>query len=169
MILSIQTSGFLPDSYIYMIGMKTLKDFKIWGVWNFSSEKNMLEDFIEYFTSTDDKIIIGFNILKFEIPMILLKSQGLRGYEKLFKKINFSNFEDIFVILTFLNHGVIRGLEFYKKTYNISTNLLSDREMFRLYQKGEYEKLDRAMKEKLDVINEIFLKLWGKIKEENND
>ena len=165
MILAVQTDGFSHDSKVLSIGIKTPNQTRFWNIWEYSSEKQLIENFINYFTSVDDKIIIGFNVLKFDIPLLLLKSYGLTSFDRFFKKINFSNIEDLFMILTFINQGIIKGLDHYIKKYGIEIVIPSDRELVRLYNNQEYERFKIGFGKKLDAIDRLFVKIWGRIKE----
>lgn len=161
MILGVQSNKFSQDANILAIGIKTHSDYKIWKRWEYPSEKEMLSDFITYFLSTDDKIIIGFNVMKFDIPFLMLKSLELPRFGDFFKKINFSNVIDLFIILTFAEKGEINGLNYYLKKYRISQCVL-DREMVKFYEKEEYTKFEHEFRRKLKNIDELFRNLWGK-------
>ncbi len=162
MILSIKTDGFSHDSRLLSIGVKTHNSVKFWHIWDFESEERLLENFIEYFTGVDDKIVNGFNLLKFDIPFLLLKSRGLHGFEKFFRKINFSNVTDLFDILTFQNRGVIKGFNYYCEQHGIPRNFVSDNEMVEMYKNKRHADFERNFSEKLNSTNELFAKLfWG--------
>lgn len=148
MIVNIFTTGFSPDSSLLFIGVRThTGEFKSW-------EKP--EEFIEYFLSTDDKIVIGFNILKFDIPFLLLKAKDSLEFTQFFKKINYSNIIDLFTILTFQNKGVIKGLDFYLEQEGIEKNFLSDSEIIRNLDR---EKTKEDIKRKLEAINSLYWKM----------
>ena len=164
MIISILAEDFSEDSEIFLIGVRGISTIKIWKLWDFENESIMLKDFIEYFTGIDDKIIIGYNILKFDILKLALNSKGLENFGKFFKKLNISNIVDLFVILTFLNKGVIKGLNSYCEEYGIQKRITNERDFLRLYKEKRYEELVKVFSDKLDAINELFLKMWDKAK-----
>jgi len=95
--------------------------------------------------------------------MLLLKSRSLRDFEKFFRKINYSNIEDLFIVLTFINKGEIKGLDYYCRKYGIHA-YISDRELVRLYE-NQRDRFENMFKNKLDIIGEIFNKLWGRLEE----
>jgi len=163
MILSIKTTGFSHDSSLISIGIKTASSVKFWNIWDFGNESELIGDFIKYFTDIDDKIVIGFNILKFDIPFLLLKSMNLPAFDNFFRKINFSNITDLFAVLTFMNKGVIKGLDYYCRKYNIQKDFVSDNEMTELHKNREHESFEKNLSGKLNATNELFAKLfWGK-------
>ena len=76
MILSIEASGFTHDAEIYAIGLKTPRVEKTWKRWEYKSEEDMLRDFAKYFVTIDDKIVIGFNVVKFELMLMMTKMKA---------------------------------------------------------------------------------------------
>ncbi|RLJ06603.1 MAG: hypothetical protein DRP16_04970 [Candidatus Aenigmatarchaeota archaeon] len=168
MILTVQTDRFSENAKILAIGIKTYSSIKTWNNWEYASEEEMLSNFINYFLSKDDKIIIGFNVMKFDIPLLLLKSVNLQTFSGFFKKINFSNIVDLFMILTFTEKGEIKGLNCYLEKYKIPS-AVSDREMLKLYERKEYRKFEDAFERKLQSIDELFLRLWKKVKVDDRD
>ena len=96
------------------IGVKIGDEIKIW-------DGEMLAEFIEWFSTEPDKIIVGFNILKYDIPLLLLKASSVNATEKLYNKIFRSNIVDLFVILTFLNKGKFEPLKWWCEKLNVLT------------------------------------------------
>jgi len=151
MILNIFTSGFSPEADLLLVGVRThTGECKLW---------RDSEGFLDYFLKTDDKIVIGFNILKFDIPFLLLKSQKSQKFPEFFKKINYSNVVDLFPILTFRNRGVIKGLEFYLEKEGIRKDFLSDLEIAR---KSKEDSIAQEVGKKLEAINSLYWRLKGK-------
>lgn len=153
MILSIFTTGFSPESGLLFIAVRShtgeIRAFK--GI----------EEFIEYFLKTDDKIVVGFNILKFDIPFLLLKSGNSSRFREFFKKINYSNIVDLFTILTFQNKGIIKGLDFYLEKEGIERNFLSDPEIVNRLSKNDSS--EEEIRKKLNAIHELYWKLREKV------
>ncbi|MEM7815793.1 MAG: hypothetical protein QXN71_01600 [Candidatus Aenigmatarchaeota archaeon] len=162
MILSVQTDGFSSEAKILAIGLKRGSFVKVWKSWEFPSERDMVSDFIRYFLKTNDKIFIGFNNLKLDIPILLLRSCGLPEFREFFRKINYANIEDLFIILTFINRGVIKGLDHYCKKEGIPREF-SDREIVSAYNSKDYARFERLFVNKLDAIDSLFLKMWDKV------
>lgn len=161
MIFSLFAKGFDPDSEICSIGVKTLSgENKIWSVENYPDEKAIISAFVDYFLKTADKIIVGFNILKFEIPVLLLKSSGLPNFKDFFKKLNSSNIEDLFVILTFQNRGRLLPMEHYLKRFGIESNMARYQAAARFFEKKEREKEKQYMENRLEAIESLFRKVW---------
>ncbi len=163
MIFSIATDGFLWNSNTLLIGVRTLATMRIWKIRDFPSEGEMIKDFMKFFTHMDDKIVIGFNILKFDLPLLLLKAKNLEGFEQFFRKINMANVEDLFIFLTILNEGKLNSLDFYCRHYGIEPPP-SDRDIMRWHSLGEYEKSESAFEKKLETINTLFQKIWADVK-----
>jgi DNA polymerase elongation subunit (family B) len=162
MILNIETTGFSHDADLFLIGVRTrTNEIKIWKRWDFPSEESMLKNFLSYFLGVDDKIVIGFNILKFELPYLFIKVQKLPEFRDFFKKINLANVVDLYTILTFMNKGVIKGLSFYCEKYKLKEPP-QDREILRSYESRDYEKASRLAEEKLNSINSLFSVVWSK-------
>lgn len=162
MILSVQTDGFSSEARILAIGVKRPGFSHLWKSWEFASEKEMLSDFISYFLKTQDKIVIGFNLLKLDVPLLLLRSSGLPQFGEFFKKLNYANVEDLFIILTFINRGVIKGLDHYCQKEGIPCDF-SDREILSAFQAKDYKKFESLFGKKLDALDALFLKMWEKV------
>jgi predicted PolB exonuclease-like 3'-5' exonuclease len=162
MILSVQTEGFSSDAKILAIGVKRPGVLRIWKSWEFPSEREMLADFVKYFLGTQDKIVIGFNNLKLDMPLLLLRSRELPEFPEFFKKFNYANVEDLFLINTFINRGIIKGLDYYCRKEGIPCEF-SDREMLAAYQAKDYGKFEEMFRKKLDALDSLFLKMWEKV------
>lgn len=161
MIFSLFTKGFDPDSEICSIAIKTLSgENKIWSAENYPDEKALISAFVDYFLKTADKIIVGFNILKFEIPVLLLKSSWLPDFKDFFKKLNSSNIEDLFVILTFQNRGRLLPMEHYLKHFGVENNMAHYEVAARFFEKKEHEKEKQYMENRLEAIENLFRKVW---------
>jgi hypothetical protein len=127
------------------IGVKIAEEIRIW-------DGGMLTEFIEWFSAEQDMIIVGFNILKYDIPLLLLKASSVNATEKLYNKIFRSNIVDLFVILTFLNKGKIKSLKQWCKDLNV------------YYEPSppELHKFDEMhLKSELESLNLLFNKLWN--------
>jgi hypothetical protein len=174
MILSAQTSGFSHDSKILAIGVKRPGNWsegdksrlqsqsRIWKSWEFPGEKEMLQDFVKYFLSTQDKIVIGFNLLKLDVPLLLLRTKDLPDFPEFFRKFNYANVEDLFLVNTFINRGVIKGLDYYCKKESIPCDF-SDRDMIAAFQAKDYPRFEGMFRRKLEALDALFLRMWDKV------
>lgn len=127
------------------IGVKIADEIKIWS-------QAELSEFIEWFSAEPDKIIVGFNILKYDIPLLLLKSSSINATEKLYSKIFKSNIVDLFVILTFLNRGNNKSLKQWCK----------DLDIYYEPSPAESHGFDEIhLKSELESLNLLFNKLWN--------
>lgn len=161
MIIVAKADKYTHDATILSIGLRTPGTTRVWKLWEFPDEGEMISDFMRYFLSIDDKIVVGFNILKFDIPLLLLKSRGLPEFEDFFRKINYANVIDLFVILTHQRGGVLKGLDFYCKEFGINADLVSGLELTRLYENKEYGRFEKHFMEKLEATAELSRRLRG--------
>ncbi|MDD2665420.1 MAG: hypothetical protein PHD13_01370 [Methanocellales archaeon] len=123
MILDVNTwgdSGYdLLKKWLITIGVKTDDGIKIWHRKDYNGEEKMLKDFLEWFVINKEREIIGFNILKSDMPLLLLKSQSVGKTKELYQRLFKSNIVDLFCILTFLNNGTMCSLEMWCKKLDI--------------------------------------------------
>ncbi len=157
-ILDIRTYDFSPGSKITSIQAKK-GSCKDWFLWNHVSEKAMIEDFIEYFLKDDDKIIAGYNVLKFQLPLLFLKMSDSSKFDEFFRKINYSNVIDIFVILTFLNKGQLKPLEYYCKEHKVNFRPIKQEEIKNMFDKKEFGKIERLLEENMSAIEGLTKKI----------
>ena len=160
MLLAMLTDGFQADASIIAIATKSKTGVRVWTTWESGSEQAMLESFLDYFLKAPEKIITGFNILKFEIPLLLLKAKTHEKFPELFKKINSANVEDLFVILTFKNKGLIKSMDAYLKSYRLP-NVPQHRETMIAFEKKEYEKVSHHLEAKISALDQLFEKVWS--------
>jgi len=159
--LEMLTDGFSSNAKIISIAIKyDNENFEIRNVWDFKNEDDMVLDFISWFTAQEDKIIAGYNILKFHIPLLLLRAKKFKNFEDFFVKINKANIIDIFVYLTFINSGKINSLDFYCQNYNIG-NFVSQQKMDLLIKNSKKEEITKCLIRNLSCINDLFSRLWG--------
>ncbi len=149
MMLDVFSDGYSHESRLVMVGVRThTGEFRHW---------EELEGFLEYFMRTDDKIVVGFNILKWGLPFLMLKAQGLDRFPEFFRKVNQSNVTDLFTVLTFQNRGTIKGLDFYLDKFRINRDFPSDSEMV----SGGVDSLAVGAKRKLEAMNALYWKMRG--------
>jgi len=171
MILSVETDSISLDARLLVVGLRTPADVKLWKLWDFPDEKAMLAAFVEHFLSVQgDKIIIGYNLLKFDVPLLLHKAAaaGLPLFSEFFSRINSSNVIDLFTILTFLNEGQLKGMDFYCERFGVPALGPKRDEVAVLWKSGTKESLERIatlVSLKLNTINDLFLKSWGRVRD----
>lgn len=139
---------------ILTIQIKKSGKVKIWCLWDYKSEEELLKDFIEFFLNEEDKIIVGFNILKFDIPLLLLKTSHMENFEKFSMKINHSNIIDLFAILTFKRKGKIKSFKNYCNEIDITP--ISREEILNFYNSKEYEKINEAILKNFEALEKLF-------------
>jgi len=142
--------------------VKKESDIKLWHSWDYETEGAMLSDFITWFLQEKDKIIVGFNILKFDIPLLLMKSANMADFEKFSMKLNRSNILDLFVILTFQRRGNIKGFQDYCREFGIETAARD--EILSLYANKQYSELDSLLVKNLTALERLFEKVVEKEK-----
>ncbi len=169
MILSIDTDGISLDSNLLVIGLRTPSEVRLWKRWDYPGEKAMVSAFADRFLGMEgDKIIIGFNLLKFDMPVLLHKAVGLPSFGDFFRRLNSSNVIDLFTILTFLNEGQLKGMEYYCQRFGVRMMGPDREEVARLYRSGrpeDFERISTLVSLKLNTVNELFLKSWGRVKD----
>lgn len=153
MILNVFTSGYAPDSRLLVVGVRShTEELKFF---------DSLEGFVDYFLGTDDKIVIGFNILKWDVPYLLINAQASARFADLFKKMNYANIVDLYPILTFRNKGVIKPLSFYLEQEGISREFKGDQEILALLG-TEKARAREEIGKKLTAIQALYWKLKEK-------
>jgi len=169
MILSVETDAISLDAKLLVIGLRTPGDVKLWKLWDYADEQAMLNAFVDHFLGIQgDKIIIGYNILKFDVPLLLRKTAAHARFAELFQRINSSNVIDLFTILTFLNEGQLKSMDFYCERFSIPS-LGPKRDEVAMLVKSDTpeskERISTLVSLKLNVINDLFLKSWGRVRD----
>ncbi|MEM2918571.1 MAG: 3'-5' exonuclease [Candidatus Altiarchaeota archaeon] len=145
---------------ILTIQIKKSEKVKIWCSWDYESEEELLREFINFFLQEEDKIIVGFNILKFDIPLLLLKTSHMENFEKFSMKINHSNIIDLFIVLTFQRKGKIKSFKDYCNEINIAP--ISREEILTFYHSGQYEKINGAILKNFEALEKLFKNMLKK-------
>lgn len=141
---------------------KVNDETRIWKSWEFSNEFNLINNFTKWFLNEEDKIFLGFNILKFDIPLLLMKTQKLENFSEFSLKINRSNILDLFVILTFIHRGKIKSFQDYCREINVLS--VSREEILILYKEKNYDDLEKALIKNLDAMQSLFLNVVERLK-----
>jgi DNA polymerase elongation subunit (family B) len=146
------------DSKILSIEVKKGEEVRIWKSWEFLDEKKLISDFTKWFLEEKDKILIGFNILKFDIPLLLLKTSKFEEFGEFSLKLNRSNILDLFVVLTFLHKGNIKGFKYYCKKYGVN-GIVPREKILDLYKEKKYEEMEKALVRNLNAFEGLFEKV----------
>lgn len=160
-VLNIETDEISYKAKILTIQVRGSNYIKIWKIWDYKNEEELLRNFVLWFLQEKDKVILGYNLLKFDIPLLLLKTALFPEFEKFSMKINRVNILDLFVILTFLNKGRIKSLEFYCK--GIKKEIVPREELLWMYENKYYKELEKSLIKNLNAINELFSVLWKRV------
>lgn len=156
--LKIQTEEISYSTKILTIQVKRrgLSDIRIWKCWKFSSEENLLQNFRDWFLKENDKIFVGYNILKFDLPLLLLKLSSMEKFDEFSLKLNHANILDLFVILTFLKKE-IKGFEYYCQKYDIE--VVSEEKILDFYNNGDYQKMEESIIKNLHASEKLYSKV----------
>jgi hypothetical protein len=101
-------------------------EFKYLSEWDLGSEKEFVREFYEYLENLLKEegiiIVVGFNILRFDIPLIIQKSVEYRGSLSEFNKLWHDVFTlDLFQIALSFNRMMFKGNG--NKLENLATGL----------------------------------------------
>ena len=141
------------------------RELKIWKIWEYETEKDMVIDFVDWFLKVNDKILIGYNLLKTDIPLLMLKAQKIPQSEEFFLKINKCNIIDLHLILTFLNKGKIQGLEAWCKEFNIPYQpSLKGNEIKTCFETANFEAITDYISIESKTVSELYSKLYRRTK-----
>jgi len=126
-------------------------------------EKNVIDFFLKKLDEFDGSTLIGYNILRFDIPYLVHKAETIN------EDIDFIQFKpiDLFWILPYWFHNIPDGRVFFSKIPNSGNlwkfenvvehilrkkpNPVSNKEVFELWEKKEYEKIEKHLE--LDLIH----------------
>lgn len=160
MILAIEVDSISSDPKILTIGAMQAGKTKIWKLWEHESEETLVWDFTYWFLREGEKVVIGFNHLKFDLPILLLKARDFGDFEDFFMKLNKANVEDLFTFLTFVNQGRIKGLKEHCKDYDVDWPQVLDLSPAALFKQENYQALEDHAKARLQAINDLKKKAW---------
>ncbi len=153
--LNIQTEGISYSAKILTIQVKKrgLSNIRIWKSWKFSSEENLLKNFRDWFLKENDKIFVGYNILKFDFPLLLLKLSSLEKFDEFYLKLNRSNILDLFAVLIFLKKE-IKSFKYYCQRYNIMA--IPGEKILDFYKNKDYQKMEEAVIKNLQASEKLY-------------
>jgi len=139
------------------------RELKMWKRWESPDEKGMVGAFVEWFLGVSDKILIGYNLLKIDIPLLLIKSIDSAQSDAFFKKINRCNIVDLHTILTFLNEGKIVGFNEWCERFKIPYNPPIGAEQVDEYVRlGKYDVVTRYVEEEAKAIGTLHKALYNR-------
>ena len=133
------------------------------------SEKEVLTFFFKNCKNFVDTILVGYNILHFDIPYLVYKAEQVKTE---FDSISFKPL-DLFWIFPYWLHNTQEGKSFFNRFHHLgnlwkfenivkyvlneSPNPIPNKEIMELWEKNEYEKINEHLK--LDLIHTFsFLK-----------
>ncbi len=160
-VLKLEATEISQNAELICIQARKGNDLHLWRRWKYESEELLLKAFLDWFMMEEDKIIIGFNILKFDVPLLLMKCKKFDNFDEFFKKINSANIIDLFVLLTLMNKGNIKGIDFYAQKL-IGKNIIGGEEILKQYKEKKYQELEKSIVKNLNTTQDLFMFVWKK-------
>lgn len=122
----------------------------------------MIRQFVDYYLEVDDKFLIGYNITNFDLPLLFTR-MAKEDLARFFNKYNKGYVRDLATILEF--HKIKRQkLEDVARIYRINVGNIEEIDVKKLHEQGDWDGIITYAKSELDVIDELFQKMWGQIK-----
>jgi len=118
-------------------------------------ERGLIEEFGKWLHELRDKIVVGSNILKFDIPVLLLRCSELcpNLLDELFSILNRCNIIDLLVIETYRRKGKIVSLRDACKEYGI-------KEPMERPKRPDEEQLFKYQESELSALVKLFYKIY---------
>jgi len=138
-------------------------ELKIWKIWKYRNQEQLVQDFVKWFLGVEDKILIGYNLLKVDIPLLMFQSAACEDADAFFEKANRCNIVDLHVILTFLNGGRIAGLEHWCREFGVTYRpTIPSSQIKECLQKEDYKSVVSRIKDETRAIAELHAKLFNR-------
>jgi uncharacterized protein YprB with RNaseH-like and TPR domain len=135
---------------------------KVWCIRDYKTESELIEQFVDYYLNVKDKFLIGYNITNFDIPLLFTRMKR-EVLKKFFQKYNRGYVRDLAMILEF--HKVKRQkLDDIAKIYQIDVSKIEGIDPKELHERGDWDGIIAYAKIELDIVEKLFLKMWGQIK-----
>jgi len=163
MFFDLETTGLnLLRDRILTIQIKDGYGKKVWCCRDYRTESALVGQFVDYYLKVEDKFLIGYIIINFDLPLLLTRMEK-EDLARFFKKYNKGYVRDLAMILEF--HKVKRQkLENVAKLYKIDVSKIEGIEIRELYEQREWNRIINYAKDELDVIEQLFQKMWAQIK-----
>jgi len=162
MFFDLETTGLdLSRDHILTIQKKDGYGKKVWSIRDCRTESELVKQFVDYYLEVDDKFLIGYNIVNFDLPLLLTRMEK-EDLVRFFKKYNRGYIRDLAMILEF--HKVKRQkLENVAKTYRIDVSRIEEIDIKKLHEQGDWDGIITYAESELDVIDQLFQKMWAQI------
>jgi uncharacterized protein YprB with RNaseH-like and TPR domain len=118
-------------------------------------ERGLIEELVKWLHDLQDKIVVGFNILKFDIPVLLLRCSELcpNLLDDFFSMLNRCNTIDLLVIETYRRKGKVVSLRDACKEYGI-------KEPMERPKRPDEEQLFKYQESELGALVKLFYKIY---------
>jgi len=159
----LETTGLnLLKDDILTIQIKDGYGRRVWCIKDYRRESDLVREFVDYYLEVKDKFLIGYNIANFDLPLLFTRMEE-EDLARFFQKYTRGYVRDLAMILEF--HKVKRQkLENIAKTYQIDVSKIQGTDIRELHRRGDWEAIIDYAKDELDVIHELFRKMWNQIK-----
>jgi len=140
-------------------------EFKMFSEWKLGSEEQVVRKFYEYFENLINEAkfldVIGFNILRFDIPLLIQKGVefNVKTLDQLNKLWNDTFTIDLFQIALPTNNMMFKGntldrLAMVAKSYgiNIPPSHGSGKDVAIWYEEKKYDEIEQHLKRDLEII-----------------
>lgn len=163
MFFDLETTGLnLSKDRIFTIQIKDGYGKKVWCSRDYGTESEIVGQFVDYYLEVYDKFLIGYNIINFDLPLLLTRMRK-EDLARFFKKYNRGYVRDLAMILEF--HKIKRQkLEITARMYRVDVSKIEGIEVKKLYEQGDWDGIINYAKGELDVIDKVFQKMWSQIK-----
>ena len=163
MFFDMETTGLnLSKDRILTIQIKDGYGKKVWCSRDYRTESELVGQFVDYYLEVDDKFLIGYNIINFDLPLLLTRMRK-EDLARFFKKYNRGYVRDLAMILEF--HKVKRQkLENIARMYRVDVSKIEGIEVKKLYEQSDWDGIINYAESELDVIDGVFQKMWSQIK-----
>ena len=163
MFFDLETTGLnILKDRILTIQKKDGYGKKVWCSRDYRTESELVKQFVDYYLEVDNKFLIGYNITNLDLPILFTRMEK-EDLARFFKKYNRGYVRDLAMILEF--HKVKRQkLEDVAKTYQIDVSKIEEIDVRKLHEQGDWDGIITYAENELDVIDELFQKMWGQIK-----
>jgi len=135
---------------------------KVWCRRDYRTETELIRQFVDYYLEVDDKFLIGYNFTNLDLPLLFTRMEK-EDLARFFKKYNRGYVRDLAMILEF--HKIKRQkLESIAESYGIDVSKIEGADARKLHEQGDWNGIIKYAKSKLDVIDELFQKMWAQIR-----
>jgi uncharacterized protein YprB with RNaseH-like and TPR domain len=164
MFFDLEASGLnILSDKILTIQIKDGYGKKMWCLSDFHTETELIRQFVDYYLEVKDKFLIGYNFTNLDLPLLFIR-MNKDDLSRFFRKYNRGYVRDLAMILEF--HKVKRQkMEEVAKMFEIEVRKVEHVDVRELYQRGDWNSIKSYAENELDIIEQLWLKMWTQIKQ----